>query len=83
MADPTPIRPGVHVRTERALQLVEHVADVLTSFPVAHEGENPVHIVVFVRGDRGTSQVSWSIEEDDVNPTLALAGALISHEAVT
>lgn len=83
MADPVPIRPGITVRTQRALQLIEHVADVLTAFPGDHDGEEPVDIVFVLRGDRGTSQVAWAIEAEDVNPILALAGAFIAHEAVT
>lgn len=83
MADPVPIRPGTVVRTERALQLLEHVADVLTAFPGEHDGEEPVDIVFVLRGADGSTQGAWAIEGDDVRPILALCGALLTDEALS
>lgn len=85
MPEPTPIRPGTTVRTERAVQLIEHVAKVLTEFPEMHDGEEPRDIVIVVRGAEGTMQSAWFVgnDGDDSRPVRALAGAILTSDAVS
>lgn len=76
-----PIRAGVQVQGERSVHLLERVTARLTEFQEEY-GEEPGDIVFVIQGRRGTVKAGWLIEGPNIRPVLALAGALLTSEAL-
>lgn len=81
MAEPVPLRDGLQVTDDRAITILERVTLRLAEFREENR-EEPVDIAFVIRGESGTVKAGWSIKSPDSRAMLALAGAMLTQEAV-
>jgi hypothetical protein len=74
-----PIRAGATIRSDRARQLLDHVAENLAAFTERHD-EDPLNIVFVIHGDEGTVDTGWLVK-GQWRAAMALSGAVLVHDA--